>query len=248
MSDKIKALIIVIVIIAVLLIHYIWFYGLKSEKGEEIGLEAIAKIIADGELVDDITVQEGERVHFTAEESSGNIVSYKWAIRKGGEGDDIGAMAGRRPVHTFSDPGYYIIVLSVKDRTGNISKDRVHVFVTYLAEYDKTISYSDRDDETFPVEWGTIMIVVNLSYEPERILNKNINNLDLYVFDTNGTLAGYSNDSLDPNADSTLYEEVIVTDQFVEKGGTGEWSAEVDCTSGTNIDYRLRIEVIYGGE
>lgn len=102
---------------------------------------------------------------------------------------------------------------------------------------------------SFNVHPHVEFIVVNVSFrssiEDLPVQTGNVNNIDLYVYDNTGALAGKSETPLDVNATSNQTEEVNITGETINTASTGSWTTQVQCTSGINVEYTLKIYVKY---
>jgi PKD repeat protein len=112
---------------------------------------------------------------------------------------------------------------------------------------------SNQNPNNFSAEFNVYLygesIVVNLSFrssiQDQQVPSGNVNNIDLYVYDGKGALAGKSETPLDINATSNQTEEVKITAEKINATSIGPWTAQIKCTSGINVEYTLKIYVKY---
>jgi PKD repeat protein len=124
MIDKPKLIMLFIVILVLITAA---FAGCTSEDdGDEVGTEPpVANIIS-------ATPEEGKAplaVYFEGEgiDNDGTIESYHWDFNDGDTSTD------QNPTHTYTEPAYYKVVLTVTDNDGATADDDVYINV-YFAE------------------------------------------------------------------------------------------------------------------
>jgi len=84
----------------------------------------------------DVTVRLGSIISFDASDSSDSlsgIVSYEWDFGDGTKG------TGVSPSHNYTEPGNYIVTLTVRDAAGNSGSDSIIVKVLSASPQDRSI-------------------------------------------------------------------------------------------------------------
>jgi len=210
--------------------------------------------------VERTSVSIGDRVNFSAWESTGSIGEYVWdfdanvdANNNGDSRDDRNAV-GMNVTYVFETAGDYRVTLNVYDRrvTSNYSRDFIMMQVGYFENFaGQSIKATDPPKE-YPFEVADVVnaerVYVRIEYTSSGVVSTD---LTLYIYDGNTSetaqpVQDSSGDEREPG--SAQVETVDIEGRYIAGYFPGQWRAEVRWEGGPLVQpvtFNILIEVYY---
>jgi hypothetical protein len=197
----------------------------------------------------DVHGEAGQPLHFNASNSTGPIVQYWWDFDSANNSEPLVHEAdGVAAVHTYEEPGVYMVTLVVERKDGQNDTDFLSAYVDYNYTDHGTVSLTHMSDNiTVPVKLQATRIVLTLTFKTKTTGSEVIpNNVDMFVY-IEGDTPSYSTvpQVVNPQQDKQTKTLDVPTGTIATKGG---FKLEIRYTTTglpRNIDYDLHVLVSY---
>jgi hypothetical protein len=189
--------------------------------------------------VDSEDIFEGNRINFSARDSTGDLKEYQWDFGDGSEGYGVTAS------HKYDEVGEYRVRLTVIDNRGESDSDSHFIHVHYRDYLSSKVSVSQKKSYGIPIEEYAQHIKVILTYPTGSVIGGlPSNDLDVELYYPNGSLYLSSNKQ-EPDTGNMQEEELHVPTQELMASFYRNWKVEVKADKGIEVDFELAIEVNY---
>ena len=161
-------------------------------------------------------------VNFNSEESVGEIASYSWDFKDGNSSTQA------NPSHTYTDPGYYNVLLTVTDTEGRVSKDSMLLMVGDPAASNQKIGNSltfSSDHTSHPDSVAGIVPLINwtnrsiTTFGSDKEFIEKLTLLNSYGEETSATLNGSYSKGLEVSNNTSTGDQTFMSEGIYMQSG-----------------------------
>lgn len=173
---------------------------------------------------------------------TGNLIEFRWDFGDDSAGSHTDPEQG--VTHSYGEAGRYVAVVEAEFDGSRFIKKSIVLHVNHESEVGSSLSVSEEDGYSIPVEDAATDLWLELRYDGgQEIGGMYRNSIDVYLYYPNGTL--YDTTDEQETAGRDHIKSLRVTYQYLAATGFEDWECNVKCKAGISAEYALKYRIDY---